>query len=306
MNKIDSHQMDNPIDKIVVVPPIVKKTEALEFTDPEIPGEIKVDAQGRLLKTYFEMEGVLGSHIEVFDNWVINVIKKQLASRTFRIPRGEVIATNPTFFHPRIATSDNSWVPLTPQMARDNGYTYSSELYVDLILNRGTPQEEKITTFLGRFPVMLGSVLCHLRGKTEREKIEMGECPKDPLGYFIIKGAERIILIQEKLRVNRIFIFNSTSKGDVVCKMTCNTILGSSNVTIFKGKKNNALEIHLPFMGRSEGQTGKIGNTVTVFQIYRMLGVKDPNQILQMISVYQEGISEENLGSTSAYLCRVR
>ena len=286
MNKMDSRNTDNPTNKIVAVSPIVKRVEALEFTNPEIPGEITVDIHGKLLKTYFELESVLGSQIETYDNWVTNLLKKQLASRKFKIPRGEVVAMNPVFFPPRISTSDNSWVPLTPRMARDNAYTYSSELYVDLVLNAGTPQEEKIPTFLGRIPVMLGSVLCHLRGKTDREKIEMAECANDPLGYFIIKGAEKVILIQEKLRVNRIFIFNSTSKGDVVCKMTCNTITGSSNVTIVKGKKSNALEIHLAFMGRSDSQAGKVGNTVTVFQIYRMLGVRDPTQILQMIFLF--------------------
>lgn len=279
--------IENLFDRIPIVSPLVRRIEAFEFTDPQIPGDIKVDAQGRLLKSWIEYESILGSHIETFDNWLINIIPRQLASRPIRIPQGDVTVMNPIFFPPRISTSDSNWIPLTPQLARDNGYTYSSELYADFVLNAGTPQEERLPqSFLGKIPVMLGSVLCHLKGKTDKERMEMGECPSDPLGYFIIKGSEKIVLMQEKLRTDRIFLYHPSTKDAVVCKMTCSTVAGSTNVTIALGKKSKALKIHLAFMGRSKGKTNKIGNTVSVFQIYRMLGMKDPNQILQMISLF--------------------
>jgi DNA-directed RNA polymerase II subunit RPB2 len=285
---METEPVYNDMDKIVAVPPIVKKTEALEFTNPEIPGEIKIDKQGNLLKTWFEYESTLGSLVETFDNWIVNMFPQQLGSRKILIPQGEVTVTNPMFFPPRISVSNNLWEPMTPRMARDNGYTYASEVYVDLVLNKGSPQEEKISqVFFGKVPVMLGSVLCHLRGKTEKERLELGECMSDPFGYFIIKGTEQVILIQEKLRVNRFLLYNASSKGDVVCKMTSNTILGSSNVVLVKNKHTEALEVHLAFMGRaSDSKSNKVGNTVSVFQIYRMLGVKDPNQMLRMVSLF--------------------
>ena len=287
MEAIETLPSPDLFEKIPIVSPLVRRVEALEFTDPKIPGDIKVDTHGKLLKSWIEYESILGSHIETFNNWVINVIPRQLASRILRIPQGEVTVVNPIFFPPRISTSDNNWIPLTPQMARDNGYTYSSELYADYVLNAGTPQEERLPqNFIGKIPVMLGSVLCHLNNKTDKEKMEMGECPSDPLGYFIIKGSEKIVLMQEKLRVDRIFIYHPTTKDAVVCKVTCSTLTGSSNVTIALGKKSKALKIHLAFMGRSKGKTNKIGNTISVFQVYRMLGVKDPNQILQMVSLF--------------------
>lgn len=34
----------------------------------------------------------------------------------------------------------------------------------------------------------------------------MGECPLDPGGYFVVKGTEKVILIQEQLSKNRIII----------------------------------------------------------------------------------------------------
>ena len=261
--------------------------QAIEFSDAKILGEIEEDIHGKLLKGYFNYEGILGSHIETYDKWITATLGSQMSGTKFTIPQGTVTVVNPMLYPPRISTSDSNFEILTPQMCRDMGYTYSSELYVDLILNEGTLQEEKLVQiFIGKVPIMLGSVLCHLRGKTDRELIELGECPKDPLGYFIIKGSENVIMIQEKLRVNRIFLYNSSSKEDIVCKMTCNTCQGSSNVTIVQGKKSKVLEVHLSFMGRSDAQVGKIGNTVSVFQIYRMLGVTDPNEMLKMVCTF--------------------
>jgi DNA-directed RNA polymerase III subunit RPC2 len=34
----------------------------------------------------------------------------------------------------------------------------------------------------------------------------LGECPLDPGGYFVIRGTEKVILIQEQLSKNRIIV----------------------------------------------------------------------------------------------------
>lgn len=46
-------------------------------------------------------------------------------------------------------------------------------------------------------PIMLGSSNCWLSGKTHEELARIKECPYDPRGYFIIKGSEKVVLIQE-------------------------------------------------------------------------------------------------------------
>jgi hypothetical protein len=47
---------------------------------------------------------------------------------------------------------------------------------------------------------------CVLKGKNEEELAWLGECPLDPGGYFIVRGTEKVILIQEQLSKNRIII----------------------------------------------------------------------------------------------------
>lgn len=51
---------------------------------------------------------------------------------------------------------------------------------------------------------------CVLTGKSEEELAWVGECPLDPGGYFVVKGTEKVILIQEQLSKNRIIIDTGT------------------------------------------------------------------------------------------------
>ncbi len=271
------------VDKTVVAPPFIKKTEALEFTDPQIPGEIKVDQAGKLLKTFFQYEGIIGSLIDEENNRITLKLPEQIASRSIELESGEVTFENVMMYRPRISTGTNTWIPLLPQMARESGYTYSSEIYVDLVLNKGQQNEEILpNVYIGNQPVMLGSLLDNLSQMSQQQKIESGESIYDPFGYFIIKGSEKVVLIQEQLRSNKMLVFNASSKGDVVCKVTNNILTGSTNISILQGKKSGALKIHLGFMGKRKPNS-KIGNSMSIFQIYRMLGISDPDEIAKHI-----------------------
>jgi DNA-directed RNA polymerase beta subunit/intein/homing endonuclease len=289
MEQVDQGEQiyENIGEKIVVPPPIVKKIEALEFTDPTIPGELVIDQSGKLLKRWFTYEGTIGSLVDQYNNFITNVFPEQLASRTLKLPSGEVTFENVLMNRPIIKTATGGQIPLYPNMCRDSGYSYTGDIYVDLVLNKGSPAEERIEkAFLGKIPVMLGSTLDWLTTKSEKEVQELGEGIGENTGYFVIKGAEKIVLIQEKLRANRFFCFNSTSKGDVVVKITNNTLMGSTQITMARGKKSGALKLHLGFMKRNKGPSNKLGNTMSVFQIYRMLGVNDPSDILKYISLF--------------------
>ena len=63
---------------------------------------------------------------------------------------------------------------------------------------------EKI--FLGRFPIMLMSDHCILKGLSSAVRFELGECKNDYGGYFIIDGKEKCIVSQEKFADNMIYV----------------------------------------------------------------------------------------------------
>ena len=68
---------------------------------------------------------------------------------------------------------------------------------------------------------MLRSSKCLLNGKSERELAAMKECPYDPGGYFVVKGVEKVILIQEQLSKNRVII--EDNKGSPSASITSST-----------------------------------------------------------------------------------
>lgn len=82
-------------------------------------------------------------------------------------------------------------------------------------------------------PIMLRSMKCLLRGKSERELAQMKECPYDPGGYFIVKGVEKVILIQEQLSKNRVIIEEDPKTRCVSASITSSTRERKSKAYIF-------------------------------------------------------------------------
>ena len=53
----------------------------------------------------------------------------------------------------------------------------------------------------------LRSNYCLLYGMTDRDLTELNECPLDPVGYFIINGSEKVLIAQEKMATNTVYVF---------------------------------------------------------------------------------------------------
>lgn len=85
-------------------------------------------------------------------------------------------------------------------------------------------------------PIMLRSSNCVLTDKSEFELAKMNECPLDPGGYFVVKGQEKVILIQEQLSKNRMIV--EDSKYGVQCQVMSSTHEKKSRTNVFvKGNK---------------------------------------------------------------------
>ena len=54
---------------------------------------------------------------------------------------------------------------------------------------------------------MLRSTYCTLNGNSEKDLTELGECPFDQGGYFIINGSEKVLIAQEKMSSNHVYVF---------------------------------------------------------------------------------------------------
>lgn len=261
-------------------PPLNLTIEPVSELNLNVPGRLKISETGELLKSYLTFSGFTDDTIQGYNVWVTEQLPQQLFSRPLRLPRtGDLVYfTNPRMYPPVIETKSGT-VVLTPLIARSRNLTYSSSLYVDLALYRnGAPVIRTINgveqqavmknVYVGKIPVMLGSVLCHLHQKTDEEKFAMGECPKDPLAYFIIKGIEKIVFIQEKLRLNRYFIFNKVQ--ETVCKMVCATPRGTTMVGLSMGD-NRSIRLGLHFLGKGDTTMGVFQAFRIFFRAYNML-----------------------------------
>jgi len=109
--------------------------------------------------------------------------------------------------------------PVTPHECRLRDITYSAPISVKIQYTRGKNIVQRNVT-IGRIPIMLRSNKCHLLNKGEPELARMTECPLDPGGYFVVKGTEKVILVQEQLSKNRIIVETDTVKGIVQASCT--------------------------------------------------------------------------------------
>ncbi|MFW9983563.1 MAG: DNA-directed RNA polymerase subunit B, partial [Candidatus Odinarchaeota archaeon] len=108
---------------------------------------------------------------------------------------------------------------IAPAEARIRNLTYSSPIYLEMTPvyrdeKTGMEYDEETTSvYVGRLPIMLKSAFCRLAAMTPEELVEAGEDPRDPGGYFIINGSERVLVTQEDLAPNRILIEEATSSS---------------------------------------------------------------------------------------------
>lgn len=109
---------------------------------------------------------------------------------------------------------------ITPHECRLRDISYSAPVYVNVKYSRGKIEVHSKGVKIGRIPIMLRSSKCVLTGKSNAELAAMTECPLDPGGYFVVKGTEKVILVQEQLSKNRIIVETDPKKGLVQASVT--------------------------------------------------------------------------------------
>ena len=117
---------------------------------------------------------------------------------------------------------------------------------------------------------MLGSSNCVLTGKTHDQLAKIKECPYDPRGYFIIKGAEKVVLIQEQISKNRIII-EEDPKRNLCAQVTSSSLTQKTRTTItFKNGKF--------FLDQNA-----LSESVPIVVIFKAMGVECDQEICQLV-----------------------
>ncbi|SBS82274.1 DNA-directed RNA polymerase II 135 kDa polypeptide [Plasmodium malariae] len=163
----------------------------------------------------YRMQEIIDEHpqIEIRPQPQYRSDKEENNNIIYSLKFGQLSLDRP-FYDERNMINKNLW----PQEARLRNLTYSSAIYIDIeqntyIIDEVTKKQilkekfiyERIN--LGRIPLMLKSMFCWTKGLPENEIADMGECAFDQGGYFIVNGGEKVLVAQERMANNFIYVF---------------------------------------------------------------------------------------------------
>ncbi len=118
--------------------------------------------------------------------------------------------------HPGVMELDGSITRTTPLETRLRNITYSSPIMLECSVIEDKKIIESRFIHIGDLPVMVRSNICVLSNMQEESLIENGEDPKDPGGYFIINGSEKVIIGLEDLSHNKIIVDKEEVSNSIV------------------------------------------------------------------------------------------
>ena len=173
------------------------------------------------------------------------VSEEEGEEKEYQIRFGQIYLSKPTFVEP-----DGETVVIFPKEARLRNLTYASPLYVDMemhVITRhpavgdaaavrdpgdGGGEEVEVTKydkqFLGEVPIMLRSDYCNLAGRSDRDLAELGECPYDQGGYFVINWSEKVLIAQERMANNHVYVFRKSQPSKYAYQAECRCAAGGA------------------------------------------------------------------------------
>uniref|UniRef100_A0ABD2X6B4 DNA-directed RNA polymerase subunit beta n=1 Tax=Trichogramma kaykai TaxID=54128 RepID=A0ABD2X6B4_9HYME len=204
------------------------------FIDPyeddegqEISSKLWQEACWIVINAYFDEKGLVRQQLDSFDEFiemsvqrivedspVIEIVAEvQHTTGEIEKPMKHLVKFEQIYLSkPTHWEKDGAPSPMMPNEARLRNLTYAAPLYVDITKTVEKPDEECTSqhqkTFIGKIPIMLRSKYCLLAGLADRDLTELNECPLDAGGYFIINGSEKVLIAQEKMATNTVYVFS--------------------------------------------------------------------------------------------------
>jgi DNA-directed RNA polymerase beta subunit len=247
-----------------------------------------------VVKKFFDShplsEFVQNSYDDFLDNGILEVLRSNpIEVGCWRIEFTNVYIMKPTTEKISLQSS-----PMYPYQARDIKSTYESSVLVEIrVLKKEAgkyvlyeeyeeyknSEDYQFRIYMFTIPMMLGSKYCNLNPilNNVQKLADVNECVYDPLSYFIINGNEKILVSQEKLKLNKIMIIQS-SKGinAEIRSAGSNGNVKETKMNIFMSKKNKRntktikrsitrVEVSLQFV-----RDGKL-NITSIFRLYGII-----------------------------------
>ena len=242
---------------------------------------------------------------------------------------GQVYLSKPT-----MTEADGETAILFPKDARLRNLTYAAPLYVDVTKTVRRPKEQQRgggggggggsdgdeddkdgqggeaaggldveveeypKVFMGEVPIMLRSDFCALSGLGSSDLSTLGECPLDQGGYFVVNGSEKVLIAQERMAHNHVYVFRKPSPKYAFASECRSAPEGATRAL-------SACAVRMLSKGGVGGAGGGVGavlraglpyvkSDVPIMVVFRALGLTNDKEVLEHI-VYDLGGDPEML-----------
>lgn len=261
----------------------------------------------KVLEAYFRDNSIVKAQLDSFNDFVqfgIQRIVDQESTITVNIKKGQVYTVKfgeITIAPPQVIEEDRDLHYSYPADARRRNLTYDSAIYCDLtetFHNEG----EKTTTFspkqvIGRLPVMLGSSICNLSKLSASKRIEAGECPNDPGGYFIISGYERTIVASIRGNYNQVIVLKKDNGHVAEVRSMSNETGHSVLIKAMINSSGRPIEFSLPC----------IEKPIPAGIVFKALGYTNMSDIVKLIDIEHPNAKKlMNYIERDSYFCQTQ
>lgn len=244
----------------------------------------------RLIPAFVSVRGLVRQHLDSYNHFITEELKnivranEKIVSEVdpkFFVKFDDVTVLSPSHIEDSLSVAG----PIAPHECRLRDITYSAPIEVTLRFTRGEELVVQKHVRIGCIPVMLRSDICSLHNKTEADLARLGECPLDPGGYFVVKGTEKVVLMQEQLSRNRIIV-DKDAKGLMASVQSSAHERRTRTMVVVRHRKlylqHNSLE-----------QDG-----INIAVVFRALGIESDMEILAHIGT--DSRTAEFMGPTLA------
>lgn len=186
----------------------------------EEPLRLTQSEAARCLESWVAYRGLASHQLESFNRFVTSKLQEIILENSeikhqvkrAGAPAAHAKCTFQKIFvrSPCIREADGTYRELSPHECRVRGLSYNFSVYVNILqeqlLNGALTQKLFSEVLLCRLPCMVGCVACNTVCSARNALLPAAECPLDPRGYFICNGQEKVVIAQEKMRTNFVFV----------------------------------------------------------------------------------------------------
>ena len=238
-----------------------------------------------VIQKFFEENSLVKQQIDSFnyflDHSLLSIIKENKTTSLGDVKNTKIEITNIYVTSPSHVENDGTTNMILPFETRIRNLTYSSSVYIDIqIVNDSEPPLKFDKCLLCKLPMMVGCKLCNLQLEDTVSK----ECEHDNGGYFIINGSEKVLIAQEKMNNNQVYVFvkKPPSKYEYVSELRGvkdKEIKSTSTINISITNKNVKNERHIKI------SFSFLKTEIPVFVIFYIFGCKNHKEILECFTL---------------------